>query len=186
MAFSISTFKSNVTGFLKPSKFEFILEPPPGLTSDKIEARPASFLIEASALPGVGFGTHDVRPFGYGINESRPVFPNFQKLNLSFLSDNEGKVYNYLHSWVSLIINHDVNVSLVNGGRYEMKYRTDYIAPIATVVQYNDDGTEKIRVNYNEVWPLQVADIQLNWSNSGELMRVPAVFSFRDWNIVKN
>lgn len=200
MAFSINQFKSNSTGYLSPSKFELIFAgiPPKVMNVYKTYvgagdttniADQLKFTCEASLLPGVAMNVHQVRTNGYGINETRPVHPIYQKLNLSLYSDSDAKIWKFFNSWLSLIANHGTPekswTTIKSDGSglkpYQISYRDEYAINIAELKQYDNNGNEKISVKMNYTFPIVLGDIQLNWGLSSQIMRIPVVLSYFDW-----
>jgi hypothetical protein len=201
MAFSINRFKSETnSGFLKPTKFEFIAGMPIGMSSKGNSqglldtGNKMRFWCEGSSLPGFAVATHSVRTKGYGLFETKPVFAQFQKLNLQVLSDGNGDAWRFFQTWLSLIVNHDssrsfttiTNVTASPGaGRsymtpYEVSYKTQY-AVSGQVIAYDDQGTQKITVQLRHMFPIAVGDIPLNWNNTNQIMRIPVSFAYFDW-----
>lgn len=201
MAFSIHRFKTeNRLGFLRPSKFEFTCSVPSGLASNidkSTNIKDANdrirFVCESTTLPGVGLQEHKVRPYGYGLNESRPAFPNFQKTQVSFLMDNDGNTWKFFYEWLSMISNFKNDkgsfqaVTNNNGpdsfmSPYEMSYREKYVVD-CEITSFDVTSKEKIKVKLRDAFPLQMADLPLDWKLSSQIMRLPVVFSYSDWHL---
>lgn len=193
--FGINEFKSkNKISFLKPTKFEFALLSVPTVLRNagwqQNDLNHFRFLCEGSVLPGVGLNTHQVRRYGYGIEETKPVFPIFQKLNLSFLADGNGNVWKFFKDWSHGIVNFKndkndltVQTSADRGNQlavYEMSYREDYQCDVE-IVQYDDEGNAVIRVQMLRAYPIAVNDTPVNWSQTGQVHRINVVFSYLDW-----
>jgi hypothetical protein len=198
MTFSVSNFKSGAkNGFLSPAKHELVISSIPSRVlqnysryfsdGNSIVRDQIRFHCEAATLPGVALNTHQFRTYGYGVNETRPVHPVYQKLNLSLYADSDGKMWKFMNSWINLIVSHgseEKNWGYTKPGAgmsaYDISYRDEY-ATIVELKQYDNNGKEKINIKMNYAFPMVLGDINVNWGLSSQIMRIPVVFSYMDW-----
>lgn len=187
--FDIAQFRAyiNNVGVLKPNKFLVRIFSPRGFASlpDYFNtARQLEFWCEAANVPGVQIQTHDVRRYGYGPTEKKPVSPVFTDVRCSFFADGEGQIWTFFQQWLRLINNYDmsdgIRSSTLVQQPFELAYKHEYVSDIH-IISYDEAGNEKIHVVLQEAFPIFVGDIQLNWQDNNQIMRIPVTFTFFNW-----
>lgn len=196
-SFNISNFRDhlNKKGFLRNSHFTMNIPVPPGFRNDNFLNNKYSetekdliYTIEASRLPGVQISTDEVRRYGIGNFEKKPIVPIFSDIDVLVLCDKEGKTYDFFQSWLKLIINYDFDKS-IDGDTgitrnsqtpYELSYKNDY-AVNSTITCYDQYGNESIKIKLLDMYPIFLGDIILSWSDMNSMIRLPVSFTFRDW-----
>ena len=143
------------------------------------------FFCEAAHLPGIAFQTDEIRMAGYGNIEKRPYATIFQDVQLTFLNDSDGKVLNFLHSWVQAVYNFNDNMSpyavtakgLPNN---TFAYPMDYFGTVE-ITHYDDVENTVITYSLKEAYPINIGEVSVDWNSSDTLMKIPATFSYTYW-----
>ncbi|MDR3502879.1 MAG: hypothetical protein P4L79_09875 [Legionella sp.] len=204
MAFDISQFVQQVAasnGFLSPAHFQVQIIPPPALlallssTNTSAFATTAGmlpFFCEAAQIPGVELATSNIHRYGYGPVEKKPYAVNFSEVNLRFLGDGMGEIWNFFQAWIKLIVNFDARNSIntatstiagTTSGTvypYEIAYKEDYAIDLAIYI-YDKASNKTISLILREAYPLFLGDIKLEWMGAKEIMKIPVTFTFVDW-----
>jgi hypothetical protein len=191
----LNTFRSSFlsSGVLKNNRF-FVEIPPPkmmyGKFNDAIKAVP--FAAESTSLPGVMFATSEINRWGVGPIEKKPYRPIFVDLNISFISDGNGLIYDFFYNWMQGMIKSDVyhtnpNERTSSTGRlqtvnnsYQVEYKDQYRTDI-TIVTFNEKNNEIIRIKLFDAYPITIGDIPLSWSNTNDFVRIPVIFAYTNW-----
>ena len=206
MAFSINEMLAVISsngGISKSSKFIVRMHPPPAVGNPNEDFL---FFCESAQLPGISFGTDDVKMSGFGNIEKRPHSTNFTDMPLSFYCDTDGNVLRFFHKWIQTIYNFNnfdnpngVSQNLgVNLFAYPKEYRstveilhledksdgyTDLSGAESTGPAMKPDVDSQIIVNYTlyDAFPVSIGDVSMNWGSSDELVRIPVTFTYTNW-----
>lgn len=196
--FNVEDFRSQVlnqSGVMKPNLFIVNFSFPSQLLQNVSDpSQTFTFLCEATSLPGVAFFSDNVvRRYGYGPTEKRPILPIFDDIPITFIGDGQGYVLKFFHNWMNFISNFDTSGSMQDTSTgvtssmsssikpYEMRYKNEYIAQNVQIITFDTNENELIEVNLIHAFPLFVPPIPLSWSNNNTYMKIPTVFSYRDW-----
>lgn len=184
MAFNINGMMGTINangGLTKASKFLVTITAPVQgtLLSD------IPFFCEAAHLPGIAFQTDEIRMAGYGNIEKRPYATIFQDVQLTFLNDSDGKVLNFLHSWVQAVYNFNDDISpyavtakgLPNN---TFAYPTDYFGTVE-ITHYDDVENTVITYSLKEAYPINIGEVSVDWNSSDTLTKIPVTFSYTYW-----
>lgn len=142
-----------------------------------------SLLCHQASLPGVSFGTSDIRRYGVGVTEKKPTFPIFTDLSLSFIGDGRGAVRNYFYNWMNNIVRFTDHAGGAANGQmapFEVRYKEDYMVRMNIVVvdRYNRNI---LVTEINEAYPIALGDQSLSWYDNDSLMSVPVTFTYYNW-----
>ncbi len=193
MGFDVSRFRSEIladSGLLRTNLFLVSIQFPQAFASTqtqllKLTPRTLMSFTEAAALPGISIMTDDsVRRHGTGVNDKMAYGAVFTDITLSFLADGHGEILKMFHNWFKYIVNFDSSKNGITGLNasepYEVGYKDDYAATMEITV-FNEEGDKIITYKFNEVFPLFLGEISMNWGDSDSIMRIPITFTFRDW-----
>lgn len=186
MAFDIDQFTSSVLSrrVLRPNLFRVRIFPPPllvlpdgaGIIQD------LELWGEASEIPLMQLGAHQMPRWGYGSIEKRPFMPQYREWQVMFRVDAEGQIWRFFKEWSKLIINNDA-ASNPDGGtqaRYEIAYKDDYMVDMNVAV-FDEFGKDAIDVTLIEAYPYAVESLKLDWADNNAYARLGVVFTFTDW-----
>ena len=185
------------SGVMRSNKHEVMITSPIGLlrTTARASASSTSRVLrlygESASVPGLGVLTHDVRRYGYGPTEKKPVSPVFPDWSVSFRVDGSGYVFDFFRQWMRLILGFetstvdgtgDWNDRIGSQGFYpnELAYKDDYAVPI-TVKTFDDLGKELVTVTLRDAYPCLVGEIGQDWSRTNDYAKLPVTFTYFDW-----
>jgi hypothetical protein len=104
-----------------------------------------------------------------------------EELNCVFMLDNEHRVITFFHKWMNTVM----NVSGARGAGAsglpmgQIEYKSSYAASELTVRHYSaHDSLKNYEFRYNGVYPTQVGNIDMAWSNKDTIATVTVNFSY--------
>jgi len=184
MAFNIRDMMGSMNasgGLTKTSKFFAEVYPPKSLAVNP----KLFFLCEAATLPGISFQTDEIRMPGYGNVEKRPYAPIVQDINLTFFNDSNGLVLSFFHKWAQSIFNFNSNMgpdSSTRTGQPQntLNYPNEYLG-IVEISHFDDSGEQVIKYSLQDAYPIAIGDVNVDWGQSDQLIRVPITFTYKYW-----
>lgn len=189
MAFNIQEFISNIDyndGLLQTSHFIMEITRPRWHRqgNNSVDLRSLSLLCERASLPGMAFSTQPIQMWGYGMSEQRPVKAEYGELNVSFLCDATAGVVDFFHKWQQNIYNSNGNTrrgAAVNGMEvYEFGYPDDF-ETIIDLYHFDSAGNTAMKYKVHGAYPKSIADIEVNWGDMDNIMRVNVSFAYNYW-----
>lgn len=215
MPFNISTFKSEIAnyGYLQTNKYQIYVTPPPVFSGSTLsvatigssEANPLPnsvsmqdisqrmmFRAEAINVPSVSLAVQDVNRYGVGIAQKQPFNASFNTLNVTFISDGYGEIWQFWYQWIQSIFQFSGSDSSTgqgnsggfynNSGNYSLQYKDQYSTTI-TLKIYDNYGNLVQATDYTQAYPYAINDIQLNWNDSNQLLKINVAIAFTDFMI---
>jgi len=209
MPFNISTFKTEIAnyGYLQTNKYQIYITPPkiftgsslsvpsigagganilPNLVSMQDISKRLMFRADAINVPSVSLTVQDVNRYGVGIAQKQPVNATFNTLNATFISDGYGEIWQFWYQWLRTIFQFsgsDGNAGFQNSsGNYSLQYKDDYSTTI-TLIIYDNYGNAVQKIDYTQAYPYAVNDIQLNWNDANQLLKINVAIAFTDFTI---
>ena len=170
MAGTINDFRSSFDiDLAKPSRFDVTIPIPLSLGFLISSARSLSFRCESAQLPGRTFETA-TKKMGSAPVEYFPYHTNYQMSTMTFIvtSDMNEKVF--FDSWMELI-NPTTD--------YNFQYKNNYAVDIS-VNQYNGQNKLTYSCNLVEAFPIDVNQLDLDWSNQ-DRHKLTIVFAYTRW-----
>jgi hypothetical protein len=182
MAFNVNELLGKINengGLTKTNLFEVVITKPgsnePALT----------YFCESAHLPGLSFQTEDIKPSGYGISEKRPHGATFQDIQLTFFADVNKKVYSFFHQWMQSVMNFNKKTSpgaTAGGSPYAtFAYPKDYYGSLQ-VTQFHEGNGKVITFDFIDAFPITIGDVQLDWGQENQLVRLPVTFAYSSWS----
>ena len=169
--------------------------PANGLTSS---SQRTVFEIETTNLPGVAFGTDEIRLQGYGPFTRKPYVSIFDTINIVVRSDTENITYDFFQSWMKLISNYDTSTGIAGsstslgsgrnsgiGRPYEVAYSNDYTVNSIINVYDPTSNEPSLAITLLDCYPIHVGTIPLNWADNS-IVKFPVTLTFTDWYQNKN
>lgn len=205
--FNISNFKSIISekGVLSPNKFLFRCSLPIVLQNEvfldnksiKSTHRYLEYWCESTTVPGIGYASYEVRRYGYGGVEKRPIQSQYNDVNCTFYSDGKGDNWTFFRKWSSGIIQNNgsrgVNVPHATGSRsemgrmqqlnsyqYEISYKQDYVTDIE-IIQFDNTGKAVKTIILRDAFPILVGEYSTSWADTNNIVKFPVLFTFTDW-----
>jgi hypothetical protein len=179
----IEEFKAQALdlGTLRPNRFKVRLFPPLSLSLPSI-GDDLEFWGEASEIPLIQLGTHQMQRHGYGSVQKRPNMVTYQDWQVIFRLDQAGLIYTFFNTWMNSIVNHDISTAGSNGNSalYEVAYRDTYLADLQLQIFDTQDNTA-IGLTLIEAYPLAVSPSRLDWADNNSYLRSSVIFAFTDF-----
>jgi hypothetical protein len=198
-SFNIKNFKAeiNKSGVLHTNKFEVSFKSPlvlQNISIDGINTTDTEKLINLRAenvkIPGIGLLMTDVNRYGVGSMQKMPYSAAFTSNAITFLTDRPNSIHKYFYSWVSLIFDAAPNPTLSSTDKintptasYVTEYKDNYTTDI-TIKVYDNFGNKIQEIVMFKAFPEALNDVNLNWNDNNNLMKIGVSFSFRDWTMV--
>lgn len=184
MAFNIQNIVSslNKNGVAKTSHFEVQLTGP----GDSGDERDMMYRAESADLPGRTITTIDgYKPGNYGPQTKIAYGQLYGDMSVTFLLSEDMREKEYFEIWQSKMVD---TGAFANGsartGKFNANYYDNYVGTM-TIRQYGAGGDVKSIHTFNEVSPVIINPITMNW-NSDELARMVVTFTYRNYNVVFN
>ncbi|CAB4133022.1 tail tube protein [uncultured Caudovirales phage] len=173
MAFNIKTFKGSFTSDLaRPSRFDVIINTPPGMLSMSMFAQlPLNLMMrcENAELPSRTLGTVEQK-FGSNPSQKFPYHTSYNDLSLTFMLSGDMSEKNFFDSWLEY-----VNPTT----SFDFNYKDKYAAPIR-IIQYDMKNEQSYAVTLIKAYPISVNQLDLDWS-SEEHHKLTVVFAYDYW-----
>lgn len=190
----IGEFYSNFgkKGYTKTNRFEVLFNIPPILiphtaTYNFSETpRLLSLRCEGASVPGISLNTSDGMRHGYGLTEKIVNGAQYGNFTCSFIGDQAGDIYKFFHVWMLSIVKFNEKPSYVGDGPsgnatgafpFEYSYKNEYAASI-NLITYNENSDTLRTFDIFEAFPTAIGDIQYNWGDTDNLVRIPIQFAY--------
>ena len=201
MPFNIDALKANIDGYgyLKNSHFEVLISPPKILQGRSLNntGTPSSvsnilknlkMRIEQVRAPGISVVSSEVSRYGFGVPQKMPHNAQNQETTFSILVDGYGEIYQFWHSWIRSIFEHNGVDSSRSGPAVNSfpNYLTGYKEDYSTVMQIlicDVYGNAIQRINLFEAFPSSIREVPLAWSDNQNLMRLSVSIAFSEFTI---
>jgi hypothetical protein len=169
----LNRFKAELREGARANYFDMTIAIPGALGLDG--SRAMQFLCNAANLPGFKTNKITIKYFG------REVFYSgdrtYGDLKVTIINDENFRVRRALESWMSLMQSAQSNLS----SRRFLTGVNGY-SSTAIVRQHGRDGNVKRQYRFIDVWPMDLADINLSWEGRGEGFETfTADFAYSYW-----
>lgn len=192
MSFNVQNIVSslNKQGVAKTSHFEVQLTSPFGSYGDQ---RDMMYRADAAELPGRVITTVDgYRPANYGPITKIAYGQIYADATITFLLSEDMREKEYFELWQNLMVQTGAFEGTA-GGRDAEKFTTSKFNPnyydnyVGTMVvrQYGSGGELRTIHTFNEVMPIIVQPIQMNW-NDDAIARLTVTFAYRNYKVAFN
>lgn len=188
----IGEFYSNLgkKGYSKTNRFEVRFNLPPILQRFTVFSETTKLLnlrCENANVPGISLNTSEVMRHGYGMTERVVHGAQFGGFNCSFIGDQAGDIYKFFYSWTNSIVKWNEKPSSLaenSFGAYpfEHSYKSEYAADI-NLLTYNENSDQLMSFDIFEAFPVGIGDIQYNWGDTDNLVRIPVQFAYTYFKI---
>lgn len=145
---------------------------------------------EAANVPGVTVTTADVQRYGYGLHEKIPTGATMSDFTCSFIGDSEGLIYKFFYLWTTGIVKWDEKPNAGAKPSYNQlrPYEHEYKQRYATRIQlytYNESDDNLIGYQLHDAFPVSIGEIQYNWGDTDNLVRIPINFAYSYFTVDK-
>ena len=174
MAFNVNEFISHGLqyGGARPSLFEVILTPPPGINLTPESVKKLRLMCQAANLPPSTMSSIEVPYFGRKIKiAGERTFSDWQ---LTILNDEDFKVRSLFEKWSNTLNSLEANL---RGNNLNVE---NYKADIQ-VIQYAKDGRKIRAYGIIGAFPTDVSAIDLNWNTTGSVETFTVGLAYDYW-----
>ena len=179
--FSVHTFVTKVksAGFASTSRYQVFIARSTLTRAGTINNNAASMNTKANDitlncenidLPGISVTTFDRRY--YGVSRKLPYGLLYGQTTGSFYLDDNYSERKFFEEWVGQV---------VNKTNFNISYYDDIVSTI-TIVGYNLNGTENLRVNLLEAYPIQISNVNFGYSNESMINKVAVEFAYKQYD----
>lgn len=178
MALSLNTFKQRLAdGGARPSLFEMDLTPPAILGTDVPNFR---FFCRISEIPGATVNPITIK---YGGREVKYAGNRtYANITVTLFNDEDFRIRKLLERWIDIINDRGTN---------RLGYPTSSIplsAPggfgylgTGTVRQLKKEGSTTRTYFFDDMFPVNLSNIALDWSNDGAIEDYTCEFAYQEW-----
>jgi hypothetical protein len=174
MAFTVSEFRAQMVGDgARPNLFSVSLTFPTNVVNAATASQKTTFFAKAAQLPGSTVGTITLPYFGRELKF--PGNRTFTDWTLTIINDEDFAIRNSLENWMNLINSHAGNVR--DGTAIApTTYSVD-----AVVTQYGKSNEIIKTYKMVQMFPVDIAPIDLDWGSNDSIEEYSATFTFQWW-----
>lgn len=193
-SFSIKDFTSDIRtrGVIRSHSFMVWITPPLSLRKEFGDGSKIIIRCDGANLPSSSLLKSELFRYGFGLQESAPYGVQFEPINLSFIMDSQGQIYDFFYKWMNSVVNYRVDSRAGINGRtngmlpFEVGYKSSY-QTIMRLFVFNENADTAIEVTLLDAYPTSLSDIPFNWSQTDEIVRLNVPIYYRDFfvNVMK-
>ena len=172
MAFSINTFRSNAlnNAGARANLFDVTMT---GATVAGLNASEFTFACKAAQIPSSAVGVVEVPYFGRVVKV--PGNKTFENWTVTIINDEDFNIRNAMEKWITAMGTHEGNVATISAGDGTLYGQ-------ATVNQYaKAGGTVLEAYNFVNIFPINVAAIDLAWETNDAIEDFTVEFAYDYW-----
>ena len=172
MAFSINTFRSNAlnNAGARANLFDVTMT---GAGAAGLNASEFTFACKAAQIPSSTVGVVEVPYFGRVVKV--PGNKTFENWTVTIINDEDFNIRNAMEKWITAMGTHEGNVATISAGDGTLYGQ-------ATVNQYaKAGGTVLEAYNFVNIFPINVAAIDLAWSDNDTIEDFTVEFAYDYW-----
>ena len=172
MAFSINTFRSNAlnNAGARANLFDVTMT---GATVAGLNASEFTFACKAAQIPSSTVGVVEVPYFGRVVKV--PGNKTFENWSVTIINDEGFEIRNAMEKWITAMGTHEGNVATISAGDGTLYGQ-------ATVNQYaKAGGTVLEAYNFVNIFPINVAAIDLAWETNDAIEEFTVEFAYDYW-----
>lgn len=177
MPFNIKTFRKEISTIAKPSHFEInFIGLPTAVFGANAVKRNEGIVYRAynAQMPGVNLDTIERRY--HGPQRQIPVNLMYQQLSIAFIENSEYQIRSMFDVWIQ-------NLVLKSEG-YFSRYYDEVIAQSIELSLLDSGGSIARRYRFNEVYPIAISPVGLDWGYRDTFMSINVEFAYRSWDIL--
>ena len=172
MAFSINTFRSNAlnNAGARANLFDVTMT---GAPVAGLNASEFTFACKAAQIPSSTVGVVEVPYFGRVVKV--PGNKTFENWTVTIINDEDFNIRNAMEKWITAMGTHEGNVATISAGDGTLYGQ-------ATVNQYaKAGGTVLEAYNFVNIFPINVAAIDLGWAENDTIEEFSVEFAYDYW-----
>ena len=169
MAVSIEKVRHNFnTDLARPNKFEVLIFPPLALGKTGLATEVLRYRCETAQLPGRHLSVTEQKHYGPFIKF--PMLSTYNDIDLTFIISGNMIEKMFFDAWMNLI-------NPINS--FNVAYKETYAQPIV-IRQFDLSGKETYRVKLIDAFPINVNQLDLDWSTEGH-HKLNVTFAYTYW-----
>ena len=169
MAVSIEKVRHNFnTDLARPNKFEVLIFPPLALGKTGLATEVLRYRCETAQLPGRHLSVTEQKHYGPFIKF--PFLSTYNDIDLTFIVTGSMVEKMFFDVWMNLI-------NPINS--FNIAYKETYAQPII-IRQFDLSGKETYRVKLIDAFPINVNQLDLDWSSEG-YHKLVVTFAYTFW-----
>jgi hypothetical protein len=172
MPFSINTFRSNAlnNAGARANLFDVTMT---GAPIAGLNASEFTFACKAAQIPSSTVGVVEVPYFGRVVKV--PGNKTFENWTVTIINDEDFNIRNAMEKWITAMGTHEGNVATISAGDGTLYGQ-------ATVNQYaKAGGTVLEAYNFVNIFPINVAAIDLGWGENDTIEEFTVEFAYDYW-----
>lgn len=191
MPFNISDFRSTIAknnGITKTTNFEVLVPNNVNPELDLITNDDLTFYATNVTMPGFQFEIDSVLHHGIGYPEQRPVGYSINQVDITFLVDQDQKVYQFFYEWLKKISNIDLTPrSSLPSESSVFSLPENYTDGDMTITQYStiqgEEGKPKPirRFTLIKAYPKTINSFDLAWNSTNTFQTILVEFEYKRW-----
>jgi hypothetical protein len=171
MATSLSNFISTFnTDLARPNRFDVTIPVPLSMGRQITTGRNLTMRCEMAQLPGRAFET-TTKKMGSAPIEKFPTHTMYNEVALSFIVSGDMSEKIFFDTWMELI-NPTTD--------FNFQYKSNYAVDIS-INQYDLHNNLTYSANLVEAFPIDVNQLDLDWSNVDSFHKLTVVFAYKQW-----
>lgn len=204
MTFQINEFRSELAsktgGYLRHYEYQVSIAPPPALSGSKFVNQNQqttgenvqnmiSLRATQARLPTAQLEWLDIPRYGLGLRQGAPYNAHIQQVQIAFILDKLGNLYNFFHSWLNYIFAYSTKTDAQGGGvanqtraNYLVNYKDQYVTDIHLKL-YDTIGKLSMEFVMLQAFPVMITQIPLDWEQTKSLVEMTVVFNYRDYSL---
>jgi hypothetical protein len=174
MAFNINEFLAYLDdgGVAKTSHFQVQIFAPEG---DINQMRDMMYRADSVTMPGRSIGSTEHSFYGptrkYG-NDSL-----FKEVEITFILSEDLNEKLFFEEWQDLVVG-PYRTGDTSDSAYDIGFYEDYVGSII-IRHFNDSGDMTFSKKLIEAYPIAVGDLERDWENGAQIMRLSVTFTYR-------
>jgi hypothetical protein len=202
MAFDVNQFLSNLKtyGYSSSNKFDILISLPnilgnQTITNGNLAGLPQILQMRAQSVtsPAIGLQSTESRRYGMGPIIKQPYNAVFGNLEMSFLTDKYGLIYQFFYEWINSIYNfaeiYNNSQTTQNGAlnysvpNYTSAYEDDICSQVININTYDLSGNLIKIVNAYRAKPILFSETPLSWDKTDNLLKLDITFTYREFAV---
>jgi hypothetical protein len=174
MAFNINDIRSQLTGGGARSNLFQVELPLPAIAGPDAAAasQKLTFTCRATQMPGATISQVPVSYFGREIKLAGNR--TFEDWTVTVFNDEDFLVFDAINGWMNSINTHEGNLRVA--GPSPISYQAT-----ADVVHFGKQGDEIKRIKMVNLWPINVAPLDLAWDAADQIEEFTVTWAFDYW-----
>lgn len=179
MAFKVQEFISKLgqkNGISRRTHFEIDFTLPSFLK--KYDKDHLTVMAVSANIPALNLDTTQIRRSTVSYNESFPTNVSFGDLSVTFFSDGQGQSLTIFKEWMNYIF--PINFRQ-NNTAFRVPYKSEYTS-VSNITHYDTQGIPIVKYTFEEVYPISIQDISMNWGALDDIVTVSAAFKYTSYS----